>query len=120
MQETNTQIWGFNKDTYNKLASRHSKSDIFLWLVGGLVYNFFQGDLLSISSGLLIIPGIFIASFAGIPAFWVNIKKIQILPKTNNILVLLGFTVWYIIDIAYPVLLSVLFIKVVNFLIRAL
>ena len=110
-------MWGLEKDTYNKLASQHSKTDIFLWVAGGLVYNFFQGDLISISSALLIIPGIFIASFAGIPAFWVNVKKMQIVPKTNNILVLLGFTLWYLVDLAYPVLLSILFIKLVNFVV---
>lgn len=117
MQETNAQIWGLDKDTYNKLASKHSKSDISLWLIGGFAYNFFQGDLISISSALLVIPGIFIASFAGIPAFWVHIKKTQILPKTNNVFVLLGFTVWYLVDLAYPVLLSILFVDVINFII---
>ena len=65
-------------------------------------------------SYLVILPGIFIASFASIPTLWVNIKKAEIVPSTNNILVLIGFTIWYFFDLIYPILLSILFIKLLG------
>lgn len=116
MENNNGKIWGLDKNVYNQLASRHSKADIFFWLLGGLIYNYFNHNLVSISSALLILPGIFIASFAGIPAFWVNVKKLQIIPNTKNIFVLIGFSIWYLIDFVYPILLSIVFIKIVNFI----
>lgn len=107
-------IWNLETDTYNKLSTSHSKANIFLWVIGGLIYNLFCGNLLSLSSALVIFPGIFIASFASIPTFWVEIKKKQIVPKTNNIFILTGFTIWYIFDLVYPILISILFIQLVN------
>lgn len=114
MLEKTELMWGLDRDLYNKLAEDHSKANIWLWLIGGFVYSYLNGSLISISAGLLIIPGIFIASFASIPTLWVNIKKMQIVPNTNNVLVLFGFTLWYLIDLVYPIVLSVLFIKIVN------
>lgn len=114
MENNEKKMWGLAPEEYNRLASSHSKADIFLWLAGGLIYNFFHGNLISLSSALVILPGIFIASFASIPTFWVNVKKMQILPKTNNIFVLAGFTIWYVIDLIFPILLSILFIKLIG------
>ncbi len=114
MENNDKKMWGLESDTYDKLASSHSRANIFLWIVGGLIYNFFNGDLISLSSVLVVFPGIFIASFASIPTFWVNVKKMQILQKTNNILVLIGFTIWYAVDLIFPILMSILFIKFIS------
>ena len=107
-------LWGLPKSEYNALATPHSKADIFLWVIGGMVYNGIIGNLFSLSTALLIIPGIFIASYASMLTFWVEIQKRRILPQTNNVFVLLGFTIWFVIDLAYPVILSILFINLVN------
>ena len=112
--ENEKKTWGLEPDVYAKLASNHSKVSIFLWIIGGLVYNFLHGSLISLPSGLIIFPGMFIISFASILTFWVNVKKMQILPKTDNVLILIGFTIWYLFDLLYPVLLSILFIKFIG------
>src|SRR5680860_652693 len=96
--EKNT-ISGVDKAKYSQMASSHSKANIFLWLISGIIYNIYQSNLVSLSTIFLIIPGIFIISFASIPTFWVEIKKHQIIPKTKNIFVLTLFTIWYLIDL---------------------
>jgi len=63
---------------------------------------------------LVILPGIFIASFASILTFWVNVKKMQILQNTNNVFILAGFTIWYVVDLVFPILLSIVFIKLIT------
>ena len=107
-------VWGLDQETYDRLASQHSKANIFLWVVSGLLYLYWIGELVSLATLLLLLPGIFIASFASMPTFWVNVKKMQIVPKTHNVLVLLGFTVWYVVDLIYPVVLALLFIELVR------
>jgi len=111
-------IWGLDKTKYNQMASSHSKASIFLWLISGVVYNICKSNLVSLSTILLVIPGIFIISFASIPTFWVEVKKHQIVPKTNNILVLTLFTIWYLIDLIYPVILSIGYILLMEYILK--
>lgn len=113
-------IWGLDKARYNQKASSHSKANIFLWLISGFAYNIYQSNLVSFSTLLLIIPGIFIISFASIPTFWVEVKKHQIVPKTNNFFVLTLFTIWYLIDLAYPVILSIGYILLIEYMLKIL
>lgn len=115
MNESNN-LWGLPKDSYNKMVHSHSKANIFLWIIGGVVYSLINNSLFSLATILLFIPGIFILSFASIPTFWIDLKKKQMVSKTNNILVLVVFTVWAVIDLVYPIILSILFIKVVNYI----
>ena len=117
MQNT---LWGLDKAKYNQMTSSHSKANIFLWVISGVVYNIYQSNLVSLSTLLLIIPGIFIISFASIPTFWVDVKKHQIVPKTNNIFVLTLFTIWYLIDIVYPVVLSIGYILLIEYILKFL
>ncbi|MDD5358605.1 MAG: hypothetical protein PHX80_05640 [Candidatus Nanoarchaeia archaeon] len=107
-------ICGLDKTKYNQMASNHSKANIFLWLISGVIYNIYRSNLVSFSTLLLVIPGIFIISFASIPTFWIEVKKHQIVPKTNNVIVLTLFTVWYLIDLAYPVILSIGYILLIE------
>ncbi len=111
-------IWGLDKEKYNQMASSHSKVNIFLWLIAGIVYNIYQSNLISISTLLVIIPGIFIVSFASILTLWVEVKKHQIVPATKNIFVLILFTLWYLVDLVYPVLLSIGFILLIEYIIK--
>lgn len=111
-------IWGLDKEKYNQMASSHSKANIFLWLIAGIVYNIYQSNLISISTLLVVIPGIFIISFASIPTFWVEAKKHQIVPATKNIFVLIFFTIWYVIDLVYPVLLCIGYILLIEYILK--
>ncbi len=111
-------IWGLDKKRYNQMASSHSKANIFLWLISGIIYNIYQSNLISWSTLLLIMPGIFIISFASIPTFWIEVKKHQIIPATKNIFVLIFFTIWHLIDLAYPVLLSIGFILLIEYILK--
>ena len=111
-------IWGIDKEKYNQMASSHSKANIFLWLISGIVYNIYQANLVSFSTLLLVIPGIFIISYASIPTFWVEVKKCQIVPATKNIFVLILFTVWYLVDLIYPILLSIGYILLIEYILK--
>lgn len=111
-------MWGLDEAKYNQMASSHSKANIFLWLISGIIYNIYQSNLVSFSTLLLIIPGIFIISFASIPTFWVEVKKHQIVPATKNILVLILFTIWYLVDLVYPVLLSIGYILLIEYILK--
>ena len=115
MENNNTQsketIMGLDPQVYNALASQHSKNDIFLWLVGGYLFIFFSKSSYSIITMILLVfPGVFVASFASILTFYVEIKKRKIIPKTNSFFVLLFFTLWMLIDLVYPVLLSICYV----------
>ena len=109
-------IHGLEINTYNRLASNHSQANIFLWIIGGLFYNLIHGDLISLTSVLVLLPGIFIVSFASIPTFFIKIKRNQILQKTDNPFIVIGFLIWSIFDLIYPIVLSILFINIINYL----
>lgn len=110
--------WGLDEAKYNQMASSYSKANIFLWLISGIIYNIYQSNLVSFSTLLLIIPGIFIISFASIPTFWVEVKKHQIIPITNSIIVLTLFTIWYLIDLLYPMILSIGYILLIEYALK--
>ena len=111
-------IMGMEKHEYNQKASAHSKANLILWVIGGIIFNIYKSNLFSISTLLLIIPGIFIISFASMISFFIDVKKHQIIPSTNNVFVLLLFTLWYLIDIVYPIALSIGYIMLVEYLFK--
>lgn len=111
-------MWGLNEAKYNQMASSHSKVNIFLWLTAGIIYNVYQSNIVSLSTLLLIIPGIFIISLASIPTFWVEVKKHQIVPATKNIFILILSTIWYLVDLVYPVLLGIGYILLIEYILR--
>lgn len=100
-------ILGLSKEEYKHKSTQHSKGAILIWLVAGLIYNIYQGQILSLSSLLLFFPGIFIASFASIVTFYGNVKKEQILSRTSNVLVLALFSIWFLFELIYPALLAI-------------
>lgn len=107
-------MWGLSQLEYNRLASEHSRANIVLWIIAGIIYNIVQHNLFSLSTLLLIIPGIFVISFASMPTFWVEIKKRKIIPETKSIIVLTLFTVWYVVDLIYPIALAIGYIKLIE------
>jgi hypothetical protein len=109
-------LWGLDQATYDKLAATHSKANIFGWLIAGAIYNIWQSNVLSLSTLLLFFPGIFVMSFASMLTFWVEIKKHQIVPGTKNISVLILFTIWGLIDLAYPIFLSIGYILLIEYI----
>ena len=117
-ENTKNLIMGMEKEQYDQKASSHSKVNIFLWIISGIIFNICKGNLFSISTLLLIVPGIFIVSFASIISFFVDVKKHQIVPKTNNVFILFLFTLWYVIDIVYPIALSIGYILLIEYLLK--
>ncbi|MDO8516281.1 MAG: hypothetical protein Q7S28_03460 [bacterium] len=107
-------LMGSDVNEYNKLAAGHSKANIFGWIIGGIAYSYFYGSLIGITTGLLIFPGIFIASFASILTFWGDRKMEEVVAGSENFLVLLGATVWLVVSKVYPYALGALFIINVN------
>ena len=116
-------LMGMDEAGYNKMASQHSKTNIFLWAIAGIIYNLITGNILSISTIVLFLHGIFVISFLSIATFFVNTRKISILssirgkPSTINFIILFTFTLWYVIDLAFPVVLSILTIKLTNYVV---
>jgi hypothetical protein len=115
-QENKKLMWGMSREQYDKEASAHSKANIFMWLIGGVIFCIFTNRLISFPALLLFIPGIFIISFASIPTFYIEIKKRQIVAKTNNIFLLLAFSIWYLVDLVYPIALSIIYILLLEYL----
>lgn len=117
MEEKNEKLmWGMSQEQYNKESSAHSKANIFLWLMGGIIFCIFTNRLISFPALFLFIPGIFIISFASIPTFYIEIKKRQIVSKTSNVFLLLIFSIWYLIDLAYPIVLSIIYVLLLEYI----
>lgn len=99
---------------HNSMATAHSKANIFGWVIGGVIYSYLYGNLVSLTSALLIFPGIFIASFASIITFRGNKKMEQVVAGTENPLILLGATVWLVVSKIYPYVLGALYVIMIN------
>jgi hypothetical protein len=79
-EEASTQaIFGLDQQEYSRSAKEYAGGAITLWIVAGLAYNLLHGRLISLQSGLLILPGVFIVSFASIPFFYLSVKKRKVL-----------------------------------------
>ncbi len=106
--------------SWDAFATSESKNAIFLWLLAGWIYNFVVGRLLSLSSLLLFIPGIFLASFAAIPGALLNATKLRRLTemkqgiRPRSVLELFVWTVWAVVDLAYVPILAILFARLIN------
>ncbi len=110
---------------WDRFATHEAKGQIFLWLLAGLIYNFVTGRLLSLSTVILIFPGIFIASLLAFPGALMNAAKVRsvmamkIGARPKNILVLLGWTCWYVIDLVYVPALAILTVRLIQWLVGA-
>lgn len=112
-------IMGMEESLYNNLASKHSRAKIILWVITGIIFNIVQGNLISISTLLLIIPGIFVISLASMLTFFIEIKKQKILSNTNNNFFIWGFaTFWMLLDLIFPIALSIGYIFLIEYLLK--
>jgi hypothetical protein len=77
-------------------------------------------ELLSLSSLLLFVPGIFLASLASIPSALLNATKARRLTemgqgiRRRKLLELVGWTTWSVVDLAYVPILAILFTSLLN------
>jgi len=77
-------------ENYQIQASKFSKDSIFYVVLAGLIFNIITKNLFTLSSLLLILPGIFIISFASMPAFLLEIKLRKISPASGKLSMVLG------------------------------
>ena len=86
---------------------------------GGLIYNTYHRHLISISSLLLVVPGIFVASLGARPVLWVDLQKDRVLlhqrarhlegqRRASDWFVLVVATPWWLISQLWPVGLAIL------------
>jgi len=103
---------------YQIQASGFSKNSIFVGIAAGIIFNIITKNLFSLSSLLLILPGIFIISFLSMPAFLLKLKLRKILPESGKLAVVLGIIFiafdWIVIDVVYPAAIAIGLIKLVN------
>jgi hypothetical protein len=105
---------------YEAEASQASKNGIFLWCVSGVIYIWLSDDhrLLSLVGFLLLMPGIFIASFATIPFFFADrsvkaqIVKVRPYPKLNAVSSLVALGALRVGLTAGQMALPIIFVKV--------
>ena len=92
---------------------------------GGLIYNTYHRHLISISSLLLVVPGIFVASLGARPVLGVDLQKDRVLlhqrarhlegqRRASDWFVLVVATPWWLISQLWPVGLAVLAARVLN------
>src|SRR4249920_569474 len=92
--------------SWHAFATGESKNAIVLWLLAGLGNNIIVEELLSLSSLLLFVPGIFLASLASIPSALLNATKARRLTemgqgiRRRKLLELVGWTTWSVVDLA--------------------
>jgi hypothetical protein len=111
-------ILGLSPGEYDAAASQYSKNAIFLWCASGLIYIWLSSDhqLLSLVTVLLFLPGIFVASFASIPFFFVSTKLkarvalVQARPAARAVLTLGGTTILLTAFTAVQVVLPIVFV----------
>src|SRR6266446_4605477 len=70
---------GLDDAEYHQRASAAGKASIFLWLVAASSTNTYHRHLISISSLLLVVPGIFVASLGALAVLWVDLQKDRVL-----------------------------------------
>jgi len=70
---------GLDDAIYRQRATAAAKAAVFLWLLGGFIYNAYHGHLISLSSALLFFPGIFVAGLLALPVFLVDLYKERLL-----------------------------------------
>lgn len=103
---------------WDAFATDESKNAIFLWLLAGWIYNFVEGHVFSLSSGLLFMPGIFLASLAAIPGALLNATKLRRVTEMKygrgNVFELFGWTIWSVVGFVYVPILAILFARLIN------
>ena len=104
---------------YDRKASEHSKNAIFFWIIVGIGWIIFDKNLnlFSLVGGLLLIPGIFVASFASMPLFLLRNKiSLNVIEKRQEFLAslipvlnILDLVEMVVVPIVYLIMLSSFF-----------
>lgn len=113
-------IAGIDRSLYSQYGATYAKSQITWWLIAGLIYSIFAGSFISITTLILIFPGIFIVSISSIPFFLLQIKKIKVVSSmvgkddASQIPVLAFFTITTILGSLFPIILSIIYVNIFN------
>lgn len=107
-------VMGLDINSYNNQATGYGKSTVFYWLIAGVITNIVDGKLFSLSTLLLLIPGVFIASGLALPLFWLKRKKVLMLTNSKSVVLLLLFTLTTALEVAVPVLAAIMFVKLIG------
>ena len=116
---------GLDDAVYRQRATAAAKAAVFLWLLGGFIYNAYYGHLISLSSLLLFVPGIFVVGLLALPVFLVDLYKERLLlrgrarhrtgqGRGSDWLVLILATPWWVISQVWPVGLAILAARWLN------
>jgi len=116
---------GLDDAEYHQRASAAGKASIFLWLVAASSTNTYHRHLISISSLLLVVPGIFVASLGALAVLWVDLQKDRVLlhqrarhlegqRRASDWFVLVVATPWWLISQLWPVGLAILAARLLN------
>lgn len=116
---------GIDNAAYETRGSAAAKASMFLWLLSGLIFNWYHSHLLSFSSLLIFVPGIFVAALIAMPVFWFDLYKERILldqraralagrRRAFDWVLLVLFTPWWVISQIWPIGLAVLAAKLLN------
>jgi hypothetical protein len=105
---------------WQHFAASEAKGAIAFWLIVGGTYQWWNGRLLSLPTILLFFPGIFVASFAQIVPAMINAAKTVRLTeikrgvRPQRALEMLGWTVWYLFELAFVPALAVLAMRMLD------
>jgi CheY-like chemotaxis protein len=134
MLHNNDEVMGLAPGEYDKSAGEYSKGVIFSWLVAGVIYSIIVGKLISLSTFLLFMPGIFVISIATIPFFYLKVRKHKSINAMNenesvmlfatgkrpsaakSVPTLLFFTVTSIVGFLLPIVAAITFVRIMNHL----
>src|SRR5262245_64515249 len=101
-------------------AASEAKGAILFWLLAGVLYQVWNGRLLSVPTILLFFPGIFVASFAQIVPAMVNAVKSARLTAMRAdharpaLVEALWWIVWRLFDLAFIPTLAVLSMRALD------
>lgn len=127
-------VMGLAPGEYDKSAGEYSKGVIFSWLIAGVIYSIIVGKLVSLSTFLLFMPGIFVISIASMPFFYLKVRKHKSINAMNenegvmlfatgkrpnavkSVPTLLFFTITSIVGFLFPIVTAIIFVRIMNHL----
>lgn len=102
---------------YEKQAAEHSKNAIFLWIIVGIIWILIDNsiNLFSLIGLFLILPGIFVASFASMPLFLLRNKiALNIIEKGEEKLSPL-IPILTFLDLIEMIIVPIIYLKILSF-----
>ena len=115
-------MFGMAERVYNYQATLFCKLVVAVWLMGGGVYALCAGNLFSLPTLALFLPGVFVASLAAFLGFVVYAKSMQVVDALEargarslcGLVSTAGLVWWMIAALLAPVCLSILYIQFVG------